>query len=98
MLLMFNAPNSISAVVLCPILTPPANGTVLVNGRRVNDTAVYMCDPGFERNGPLVRRCMPNGEWSDEAPTCDADSKHHFHPCMQYILGFFKPVDPRTFT
>ena len=75
-------PNSVSAatVVLCPILAPPENGIVLVNSRRVNETAVYICNGGFERNGPLVRRCMPNGEWSDEAPTCER--KHHFQPCI----------------
>ena len=62
--------------MLCPILIPPANGGVVVDMQTVTGTAIYMCDDGFTRIGPLIRRCMPNGEWSDEAPTCER--KHTF--------------------
>ena len=74
-------------VVRCPDLIAPANGIVLVESQDVGSTAGYMCDNGFTRNGVLTRECMSNGEWSDEAPTCER--KHYFHPYIQMLLTFF---------
>ena len=64
--------TSPSTAVLCPELPSPGNGTVQLDSRRVNETATYTCDVGFVRVGPRVRECMPNGEWSNQAPTCES--------------------------
>ncbi|VDK59514.1 unnamed protein product [Cylicostephanus goldi] len=50
----------------------------LENGVREGDvfeyphTVVFRCHPGFLLLGPATRRCESNGEWSDEAPICQA--------------------------
>lgn len=61
---------SLSAVV-CP--EPPAllNGTVDVSGGLTyTRLAVYICDSGFELQGPPVRACLANATWSGIDPTC----------------------------
>ena len=30
----------------------------------------YTCNNGFELNGPSVRVCLSDGEWSGDAPSC----------------------------
>ncbi|WKY11469.1 hypothetical protein Q1695_003213 [Nippostrongylus brasiliensis] len=50
----------------------------LDNGVRDGDvfeypyTVVFHCHPGFLLLGPSTRKCESNGEWSDEAPICQA--------------------------
>lgn len=59
-------------VVMCPTLSNPANGLVVMSTNSVDSTAGYFCKDGFRfREGdPIVRICMQNGEWSGIEPQC----------------------------
>lgn len=47
------------------------NGRVIiVNGTTYNRGIEYHCVPGYTRNGPYLRKCMENGEWSGDQPLC----------------------------
>ncbi len=54
----------------CPVIAPPANGRVLIDGL----TVTYTCNPGYTLNGSVTRTCEDDGTWSLTAPTCE--SKH----------------------
>ncbi|XP_034232055.1 sushi, von Willebrand factor type A, EGF and pentraxin domain-containing protein 1 [Thrips palmi] len=51
---------------------PIENGRVIVmNDTTTYNSAVeYHCIPHFERVGPYLRKCMEDGQWSGEEPTC----------------------------
>ena len=56
--------------ILCPDLTTPANGQVVVNGTTPGDTAMYFCDMGFELEGAETLTCGDDGLWSAGPPVC----------------------------
>ena len=57
-------------VVTCPVVTNPANGGVLSLSRAVGGLATYTCNPGYTLSGSSRRTCLPNEQWSGNAPTC----------------------------
>ena len=68
-ILSFSLPCMHYTELLCPVLTPPENGQVFVNGQTVNSIATYFCEDGFVPE-LLVRSCLDNGEWSGFDPMC----------------------------
>lgn len=44
--------------------------TIVANGTIYNSGIEYHCVPGFVRIGPYLRKCLENGEWSGEEPSC----------------------------
>ena len=63
------------SVVMCDPLEEPVDGDLLPSGFSVNDTTLYICNPGFKANGPVQRRCTPTGEWSGDETVCDRKSR-----------------------
>ena len=64
--------------ILCPDLTAPANGQVVVNGMTPGDTATYSCDMGFELDGVETVTCGDNGAWSARPPVCRREFRFLF--------------------
>ena len=56
---------------MCPDLTDPANGMVVMAGNSVGNTATYSCNSGFELVGAQTVTCQADGTWSDSPPTCE---------------------------
>ena len=56
---------------MCPDLTDPANGMVVMSGTLVGNTATYSCNSGFALVGAQTVTCQANGMWSDPLPTCE---------------------------
>ena len=56
--------------VSCGFLDSPKNGLVSFSGITVGSIAQYSCFPGYLLAGVAKRTCGTNGQWSDEAPTC----------------------------
>lgn len=61
----------------CGTLPNPANGRVILGTTTVGSIAVYECNRGFGLLGTSTRTCQANGQWSDQAPTCER--KHWTH-------------------
>ena len=61
----------LSPNAVCPDLTDPANGMVVMAGNSVGNTATYSCDPGFELVGVQTVTCQADRTWSDPPPTCE---------------------------
>ena len=57
-------------IALCPDLSDPANGTVMMTGNSVGDTATYTCNEGFELDGVMMVTCQDDGMWDNPPPTC----------------------------
>ena len=60
----------VSILALCPTLTNPVNGAVMVGGLSVGDTASYTCIIGFELVGAVTVTCEDGGQWSSHPPVC----------------------------
>ncbi len=63
-----------TAVIPCPALDSPVNGTVDDTEREYLSEATYSCDPGFTLDGYEIRTCQSDGTWSGQPPTCVADT------------------------
>ena len=69
---MYSFDYRVSSLALCPDLVDPVNGTVMMTGKSVGDTATYSCNNGFSLSGVHMVTCQGDGEWSDSPPTCVA--------------------------
>ena len=63
----------VSIVILCPVLTNPNNGDVMVGLRTLNSIATYNCSMGFVLVGDQRRTCLMSGEWSGTEPQCRSE-------------------------
>ena len=78
---------------MCPDLTAPENGAVMVNGRRTGDTAEYSCNVGYELVGDQTRMCMSNSQWSGQTPSCQISSGNELHAYIHvYLLEVTKQL------
>ena len=48
-----------------------SHGEVTLGSSTFGSTATYSCDSGYELKGSSTRTCGSNGQWSNEAPTCE---------------------------
>ena len=61
---------------MCPDLTAPDNGEVVVNGTSPGDTATYSCNTGLELEGVDTVTCEDDGVWSAGPPVCRCELFH----------------------
>lgn len=59
-----------SIAVLCPSLTDPTSGSIVLTTSGTLTTATYTCASDYNLNGSSQRLCYPNGTWSLVDPTC----------------------------
>ncbi|NWX85763.1 LYAM3 protein, partial [Nothoprocta pentlandii] len=63
-------------VVACPVLSAPEWGELSCSHPHGNfsfgSTCSFSCQPGFVLTGTPSSECTDTGEWSGEAPTCEA--------------------------
>ena len=61
----------VSTEILCPLLSPPRNGTIVSCTRKVGSTCVFSCVNGhIISSGDKTRTCKPDGQWSGTHPYC----------------------------
>ena len=74
---------------MCPTLSSPENGQVMVNTHTVGGVATYTCNNGYTLTGVSMRMCEEdsgvNGQWTLQPPTCPRKlivfaSDHNDHP------------------
>ena len=61
----------VSGIPNCGLVAEPENGQVTIVNRPDESFAEYSCDDGFSLVGAVTRRCLSNGSYADEAPTCE---------------------------
>ncbi|XP_065177042.1 sushi, von Willebrand factor type A, EGF and pentraxin domain-containing protein 1-like [Sycon ciliatum] len=54
----------------CQVLSPPALGSMTVNGSMFSNTTTFVCTSPYVLMGSAVRTCEINGQWSGVQPTC----------------------------
>eukprot|EP01083_Nonionella_stella_P144247 450023_1 len=54
----------------CPELSSPTNINLTVTSLIPGSTAFYKCLGSFDLKGISLRKCQPNGEWTDSEPRC----------------------------
>ena len=65
----------------CDPLDDPANGTVVLTGTSMGDTATYSCNNGYELEGNRQRMCQMNRQWSGSEPSCRCKlCEGHYRP------------------
>ena len=84
-----NCEDFVLSNTVCPDLTAPANGRVVVNGRRTGDTAEYSCVGEYELVGDQTRTCMSNSQWSGQTPSCQLSPGNELHV---YLLQVTKQL------
>jgi CUB/sushi domain-containing protein len=64
------------AIVSCPALTAPTNGTITAPGNTYGRTVSYGCKVGHYLSGNATRTCQATGSWTGSNPTCpDANTE-----------------------
>eukprot|EP00731_Ephydatia_muelleri_P023697 Em0015g1280a len=56
--------------ILCPSITPPQNGQLLLPGTTIGSTATFSCNQGYTLVGSNRSTCQNNGKWDTPPPTC----------------------------
>lgn len=64
---------SISADIDCGTILPIPYGTVkyVSNTTHVGSEVIFSCAPSHKLSGPLKRKCLETGIWSDASPKCE---------------------------
>ena len=61
----------VSTEILCPLLSPPAKGSIGSCKNKVGSTCVFGCVNGYIiSSGDKTRKCKPDGQWSGTHPKC----------------------------
>ncbi|CAI8017312.1 Sushi, von Willebrand factor type A, EGF and pentraxin domain-containing protein 1 [Geodia barretti] len=91
-----------NAAVVCPNLTEPGNGGVVLSGVSLGDTATFTCTNGYELVGDSVLYCLSGGTWDNSPPVCQGPTV--FCPNLmdpangEVILSGVSVGDTATFT
>ena len=74
---------------LCPELTDPINGKVIVSGLIEGDHANYSCDTDYEILGSPTTVCLPTGLWDPAPPICYSKQLQclYFFFFLKYIFA-----------
>ena len=60
---------------------------VMTMGTSEGSKALYTCTMGFMLEGPMMRICQSNGQWSGKTPTCECK-----HPLCHFVNNLSCPV------
>lgn len=65
--------NHCSTAIDCKPPGTIENGRIITfNGSTLFGSSIeYHCPPQFQRVGPFLRKCMDDGKWSGEEPSCE---------------------------
>ena len=58
----------------CPHRSGPENGFAKPTFQdiwRTGDTVAYSCEDRYVLEGETLARCQPDGEWSNDVPSCE---------------------------
>ena len=67
------------SVVMCPKLANPPNGMVSNPSIDYQAEATYTCvNDSFYLDGPAIRTCQADGQWSGREPSCISKSFYVF--------------------
>ena len=61
---------SLLPAVDCGTPPSPVNGEVVYQGTTLGNQATQSCNIGYTIDGPKVRVCQPNGQWSGVVAAC----------------------------
>lgn len=69
------SPTANSGTVVCPTLTDPANGMIMLSTTTVGSTVTYTCNTGYVLDNPnsAERTCLPDGTWTGDDPMCNGE-------------------------
>ncbi|KAL9989269.1 hypothetical protein ACROYT_G003802 [Oculina patagonica] len=65
--------DTICNAVDCGRPSTPVNGTVFGEQTTFPNVLQFSCDEGFTQHGATERRCQPNGTWSGNETSCQAN-------------------------
>ena len=57
-------------LVLCPAISTPDSGSVIVSADGSVTIATFSCEFGYYISGDATLRCLENGNWDAEEPIC----------------------------
>ena len=78
----------VSTEVLCPLLSPPAKGSIGSCKNKVGSTCVFSCVNGYIiSSGDKTRKCKPDGQWSGTHPKCSGQYYQISYYSISEILG-----------
>ncbi|XP_072114251.1 sushi, von Willebrand factor type A, EGF and pentraxin domain-containing protein 1 [Mobula birostris] len=60
--------------LMCPTPQDTDNGRNAVNGITYLSTVTYICNSGYQLNGPDTLICNSTGQWNDTPPVCEVIS------------------------
>ena len=69
--------NLVNGILQCP------NGT---NTGKFENTCTFLCNPGYELQGPTNGTCLANQSWSEGDPMCEALSCSNFTMVINNIM------------
>ncbi len=67
---LFHYPAALPDTVMCPTLSDPSNGAILMTNTTVGSVVSYTCSRGYRLDGPMTRECQSGGNWTGSDPVC----------------------------
>ncbi len=65
--------TALPSTVVCPTLSDPHNGDIVITTTTVGSSVSYTCRRGYRLDGQTVRECQSNGQWTGSDPVCSCE-------------------------